>query len=1271
MIQPLSKRLELLACLTATLTRGRGAAQNSAGRILPEPDRNNLKNRGDNRDPSYGFLNQLKIKWQSITQSKKGGYSPEFNIKKEINLFEPIDLTRFKSCGSCFLNPEPGKIAVPGKTGHNRPELIMKRLIGGCAMPQRSQEHPEKKLTETQLRQKTQDLRLSLFEFAAGHTLDELLTKMLDEVESLTHSHIGFYHLLRPDQERLALQVGSTQTKAKFGQALGEGLHHQVSQAGVWADCVHQKKPVIHNDYAALPHKKGLPAGHAEVSRVLAAPVVRDDKVVAILGVGNKATEYTGQDVEIVSYLADVSWEIAEKKRADEALLESKENLRITLNSIGEAVIATDTNGRITRMNPVAEKLTGWTLAEAKDQLLEAVFKIVNAQTGQPAANPVNRALESGRIVGLANHTQLLARNGQTYQIADSAAPIKDEAGNITGVVLVFRDVTETYRMQEAVKQSEEKYRNLFNSIRDAILVADTSRKIIHCNPAFSELFGYEADEIIGRETAYIYQDLAEFQVMGQKIRENMETPNFVFTVSYKKKNGDIFPGETNVFYLRNSRGEIEGFIGMIRDVSERKKAEASLRQSEKNLRLLLEASQTMATDFNIDAILQSVTEKATQAMGLGSGALYLLKDENLCLAATTPPLPPDFPEQLRYAPPGEHPHIQKTLNQQLPLVIEDVASAELTQSEQEVAKTRGLRSILYLPLLSENKAIGVLILGSVKELRSFHQDEIELYLGFAGQAAKTIENARLYESLNQYTAKLEETIKERQQIEESLKESEEKFRTLFQNHSAVKLIIDTDTGRIVEANEAAERFYGWPVAQLQQMRIQDINTLSPEQIQVEMEKARSEQRIHFEFRHRLADGSLRDVEVFSSRIEIKGKTLLHSIIHDITDRRRVEEQLRQAQKMESIGRLAGGVAHDFNNMLSVILGYGEILRQKLHPADPMQREVQRIIDAGNRSSALTRQLLAFSRKQTLQPERLDLNALIRNFERMLRRLIGEDIELKLLLAGDLAGVMADPGQIEQVIMNLAINARDAMPGGGQLIIETANVKLDNVYTRTHADVEPGPYVLLALTDTGAGMDKQTLANLFEPFFTTKAQGKGTGLGLATVYGIVKQSGGHIWVYSESGQGSTFKIYLPQSETQPTTQKHVSAVQAERGGGEYILVVEDEDAVRELIESMLTALGYRVTLAANGGEALLLVEEEGLKPDLVITDVVMPQMSGRVLADRLRRTHPDLKVLFMSGYTDNVIAHHGVLDPGTPFIQKPFSISELGAKVQTLLRMGR
>ncbi|MCD6118765.1 response regulator [bacterium] len=387
-------------------------------------------------------------------------------------------------------------------------------------------------------------------------------------------------------------------------------------------------------------------------------------------------------------------------------------------------------------------------------------------------------------------------------------------------------------------------------------------------------------------------------------------------------------------------------------------------------------------------------------------------------------------------------------------------------------------------------------------------------------------------------------------------------------------------------------------------------------------------------------------------------------------EKEQLEEQLRQAQKMEAIGRLAGGVAHDFNNMLSIILGYGQNLLDQLHREDPLLEQAEEIVKAGRRSEALTRQLLAFGRRQTLQPEVLNLNTILKNLDKMLRQLIGEDIIIDMALAEDLVCVEVDPGQIEQIIMNLTINARDAMPKGGKLVIETANVELDDLYVNSHVSVMPGKYVMIAISDTGDGMDKETLSQIFDPFFTTKEMGKGTGLGLSTVYGIVKQSRGNIWVYSESGQGTTFKIYLPQTDAKPETKAKRVAKKEPLGGGKHILVVEDEPALRGLLETILPMQDYQVTVAANGGEALLLIEEKGLKPDLVITDVVMPGMSGPVLVERFRTNQPDLKVLYMSGYTDNAIVHHGVLDPGTPFIQKPFNIRDIAAKIRDVL-LGR
>jgi nitrogen-specific signal transduction histidine kinase/CheY-like chemotaxis protein len=387
----------------------------------------------------------------------------------------------------------------------------------------------------------------------------------------------------------------------------------------------------------------------------------------------------------------------------------------------------------------------------------------------------------------------------------------------------------------------------------------------------------------------------------------------------------------------------------------------------------------------------------------------------------------------------------------------------------------------------------------------------------------------------------------------------------------------------------------------------------------------------------------------------------------DITERKQLEEQYRQAQKMEAVGKLAGGVAHDFNNLLTVIMGYSQMFLGKLRPEDPFRIPLTEIYKAGERATGLTRQLLAFSRKQVLMPVVLDLSTIIADMEKMLRRLIGEDVILTFLAGADLWKVKADPGQMEQVVMNILVNARDAMPEGGKVLLETRNVELDNHYVQTHPDAKPGEHVLLAISDSGCGMNASVKARIFEPFFTTKGPTKGTGLGLATVFGIVKQSGGHIDVYSEVGQGTTFKIYLPRDKSGEPIASRSRIIEPVRGGTETILLVEDEEGVRNLAGTVLQQRGYKVLDAMNGGEALVICETLSQPIDLMITDVVMPHFSGRQLADRLATRQPTMKVLYMSGYTDDAIVHHGVLESGIPFLQKPFAPEALARKVREVL----
>jgi signal transduction histidine kinase/ActR/RegA family two-component response regulator len=395
---------------------------------------------------------------------------------------------------------------------------------------------------------------------------------------------------------------------------------------------------------------------------------------------------------------------------------------------------------------------------------------------------------------------------------------------------------------------------------------------------------------------------------------------------------------------------------------------------------------------------------------------------------------------------------------------------------------------------------------------------------------------------------------------------------------------------------------------------------------------------------------------------------VLEGFVIDITEQRRLEQQLQQAAKLEAVGLLAGGVAHDFNNVLMVVKGYAELVQDGLKKDDRLYPMAEEINKAANRASLLVGQLMAFGRRQMLQPQVLDLNSVVEDMKAMLERLLGEDIELATQLHPEPSTVRADPGQLQQVIMNLAVNARDAMPQGGRLTLETDVVKLDEAYARNHVSVRPGSYVMLAVSDTGHGMDKETQARLFEPFFTTKAKGRGTGLGLATVYGIVKQSNGNVWVYSEPGQGTTFKIYLPQVKEEVVAVQEEAPVRV-RGRREpkTVLLAEDEESLRLLMREFLETLGYTVLEAGGGSEAIRLAEQHDGPIALLMTDVVMPGMSGRALAEEVAAKRPDIKVLYVSGYTDSAIVQHGVLEADMMFLQKPFTLEALARRLEAIL----
>ncbi|MBZ5682970.1 MAG: PAS domain S-box protein [Acidobacteriia bacterium] len=512
--------------------------------------------------------------------------------------------------------------------------------------------------------------------------------------------------------------------------------------------------------------------------------------------------------------------------------------------------------------------------------------------------------------------------------------------------------------------------------------------------------------------------------------------------------------------------------------------------------------------------------------------------------------------------------------------------------------------------------------------------------------------------------------ITDRKRVEEEIRQSQQKLRIHFEHTPLAVIEWDTQL-RVTEWSPSAERVFGYS---REEAMGRDSNFIVPPALREQVAKIGQELLKRKGGTRSRNDNLTKDGRTISCEwyntplVDDAGNVLgVASLVQDVTERVALEERLRQSQKMEAVGRLAGGVAHDFNNLLTVIMGYSHVLTEGLTAGSKLYDATTQIRSAADRAAGITRQLLAFSRKQVLSPRVIDLNDIMLNLDTMLRRLIGEDVEVMTVPARDLGSVKADPGQIEQVIMNLALNARDAMPHGGKLTLETANVELNDVYAQDHHPLEPGRYILLAVSDTGVGMSAETQARIFEPFYTTKDVGKGTGLGLATVYGIVKQSGGYIWVYSEPGRGTTFKIYLPRVD------RPAEALGAEKKpagiprGTETILLVEDDAQVRQLASSVLGHCGYRVLTASGPEQGLEVCRANHQDIHLLVTDVIMPGMNGRKLAEEVARLCPRVKVLYISGYTNNAIVHYGVLDPGLWFLPKPFSLANLVAKVREVL----
>lgn len=793
------------------------------------------------------------------------------------------------------------------------------------------------------------ETRLHLLEFAATHPLDDLLQETLDRVGDLVDSPVGFYHFVEPDQRTLSLQAWSTRTLREFCRAEGKGLHYDIEKAGVWADCVRVRRPVIHNDFAAVPNQRGMPAGHAVVLRELVVPIFRQDRVVAILGVGNKPSEYDDQDLHTVTYLADVAWEITERKRVEEALQGEQRQIAALADNLPGIAARVDRNlcylyasrGHVAAYGLQPQAIIGCKMVD-----------VIGAEAFGRVEPYARRALAGEQVSW--EHPVQLAGDGLAWRWT-TFIPDRQAGDVVDGIFVLEIDIT-------AQHQAEEDYRTLFQSMLDGFalheIIVDAQGvpvdyRFLAVNPAFERMTGLSAAQVIG-----------------------------------------------------------------------------------------------------------------------------------------------------------------KTVREVLP------------NTEQEWIDRYGHVTLTGEPI------------------------EFELYA--------------------------------------------------------------QELGRHYEVSA-----------------------------------------------YRPAPGQF--VSFFADITERKNAE---------AERARLQEQLAQSQKMEMVGRLAGGVAHDFNNMLAAILMRAELALMQTDATSPMHRHLTEILKTAQRSADLTRQLLGYARKQTIAPKVINLNTLVDSMNTMLQRLIGEHIELVWRPQANLWPVKLDPSQVDQILVNLVVNARDAIDNEGRITVEMANVSVDDHYHQQWPDMEPGDYVMLAVSDNGRGMDSSTLSHIFEPFYTTKQQGKGTGLGLATVYGIVQQNQGVIHVYSEAQVGTTFKIYLRRSTEASNAELPPPVDTLPSGEGITVLLAEDEDVVRTMGVEILEGFGYTVLAAGSPAAALEHARTHQGVIDLLVTDVIMPGQNGRALAEQVTALRPATKVLYISGYPADFISDRAILEDGVNFLQKPFSLRSLALKVREALDGG-
>ena len=785
---------------------------------------------------------------------------------------------------------------------------------------------------------------------------------------------------------------------------------------------------------------------------------------------------------------------------------------------------------------------------------------------------------------------------------------------------------------------SPEQLQALLDSSSDLLLIVNASGEIEHANGGFHRVLGYGSEELIGKPFDFLHHpaDLEKVRASFRCVLAGPGTP-WECRCSLRKRSGDWRWFRVTAINRLQERG-VEGVLVSYSDITD-------LHRMESERQVISDIVHGLNETANLDELLGQIHEALKKVVRAENFFVALYDSASGMFEF------PFFVDEFDPPPPP-----QKISRSCMAYVFRTGRAKLIPQSEFDRLAEAGEVELvgspapawLGVPLKTPSEPIGVMVVQHYRNQDAYDQRDLEFLESVGGHIALAIARRR---------------------AEEALRKSESMFRLLFSQTPLPTWVIDPETLQFLLVNDAAVKQYGYSQEEFSRLSVAEIR---PEEERSRFDEHAAEWHEEGEHRghwkHRSKDGRVFEVDIVSHKLDYGGRNVRLVVAQDVSERRLLEDQLRQAQKMEGIGRLAGGVAHDFNNLLMVIKGHTELLLSALPLGDHVTRKIEQIERSADRAVTLTRQLLAFSRMQVLQPRVMNLNEIVLEMGRLIPRLIGEDIELVLSCEETLGTIRADASQMEQIIMNLAVNARDAMPEGGRLLVETSNVELDARYGSAHPMVHPGRYVLLAITDTGCGMSAETQAHIFEPFFTTKEKGKGTGLGLATVYGVVKQSGGFIWVYSEVGKGSSFKIYLPRVDEPVDKVEMQQPLGQSPRGTETILLAEDEQDVREVAREFLESAGYRVLEARDGAEALRVSAAEGDAVDVLVTDMVMPGMTGQDVARQLQQARAGLRVIYMSGYSEQAAGETAKAKGSTVVLTKPFSRSAILRAVREVLK---